>query len=123
MELWLLLSSVKNTDREHKCVNEGVREKENESKRSRETEFLMSIVSRSQVWPLTMHVHHPRGGAVLWSGELRAVLVILALLFVLVLLSRHVKPRQTTLTLSLIDQHIIEIQGESSQVFECSLCI
>lgn len=35
-----------------------------------------------------MHVHHPRRGAVLWSRQLWAVLLIFALLLVLVLLQR-----------------------------------
>lgn len=36
----------------------------------------------------TMHVHHPRRGAVLWSRQLGAVFLILALLLVLIFLRR-----------------------------------
>lgn len=40
-----------------------------------------------------MHVHHPRGGAVLRRGHLRAALLIFALLLVLVFLQEEVEQR------------------------------
>lgn len=42
---------------------------------------------------LTVHVHHPRGGAVLRRGHLRATLLILALLLVLVFLEEKMEQK------------------------------
>lgn len=63
-----------------------------------------------QVGPLrlslpTMHVHHPWRGAVLWSRQLGAVLLIFALLLIFVLLEGQMKCRLQTQHSSSTQKH------------------